>query len=299
MSSMKIIAGPKSEKLTQKIANQLNLKSLKLNYKFFTDGETYLQIEGDPVEEDILVVQTTYPEQEKRLLETMMISKTLKEMGAAKVIAIIPYLCYARADRRRIEGEVISHNIVLDLLSKSGVDSLVTINVHNPEAFHNTSEDLEKYNLNVLPAIKEFFQEKISNEWVIVGPDKGSEKDVSNLARELSISHFILEKYRDPKTHEIQIKMDKNQDRSKKMILFDDVITSGGTALKACEMLLNDNSSELIFIVIHALADSKVFEKMKKIGVNKILSTNTIDREDIEQIDISYRISKFIEEKFQ
>ncbi|TET77520.1 MAG: ribose-phosphate pyrophosphokinase, partial [Candidatus Heimdallarchaeota archaeon] len=96
---MKILAGPNSEQLAQKIAEQLNLTLLGLSYKYFTDGETYFKIEGNLEKEDVIIVQTTYPNQEKRLLELIFLTNTLKKLGSDKVIAVVPYLCYARADR--------------------------------------------------------------------------------------------------------------------------------------------------------------------------------------------------------
>ncbi len=295
---MKILAGPNSEKIAQKIAEQLNLNQLGLSYKLFSDGESYLQIEGNPDKEDIIIVQTTFPNQEKSLLELLLLSKTLKELGADKIIAIIPYLCYARADRKRVDGEVVSHSITMDLLSTAGIDSLVTVNVHNSEVFHNTAKDLEKYNLSILPAIIDYFKDKITEDWVIVGPDKGSKEDIALFAKELSLPSFVLEKYRDPIDHDVRFKDTEYECQSKSIILLDDVITSGGTALKAIKLLLEKNPSNIQFVVVHALAENKVFNEMREMGVKDIVSVNTIPRDDIEQIDISLLISKFIEEKF-
>ncbi len=298
MGNMKILAGPNSEQLAQKIAEQLNLKLLDLSYKYFTDGETYFKIEGNFKKEDVIIVQTTYPNQEKRLLELIFLTNTLKELGADKVIAVVPYLCYARADRRRLDGEVVSHNITMDLLQQAGLDSLITINVHNREAFHKTAESLEKYVLSAVPAISDFLKDKVNEEWIIVGPDKGSQEDINTLSKELSLTSFILEKYRNPQSHEVLFKEADFDCESKTIILFDDVITSGGTAIKASKILLDKKPSSLKFIVVHGLSDFEVFKKMYDIGVDTILSTNTVPRKDIEQIDISSLISNFIGEKF-
>jgi ribose-phosphate pyrophosphokinase len=295
---MKVIAGPNSEQLAQDIAAKLNLEILGLSYKYFTDGETYLKIEGNIEKEDVIIIQTTFPNQEKSLIELILLSKSLKDLGADKVIAIVPYLCYARADRTRIDGEVVSHSITMDILSSAGIDTLVTINVHNPEAFHETAENMEKYNLSALPAIVDYYREKTKSDWIVVGPDQGSKDDIEVLARELSLHSFVLEKHRDPLNHEVKFKEIEADLKSKSIILLDDVVTSGGTALKAMKILLDKNPSSLQFVVFHALAKNNVFNEIKEIGVRNILSVNTVAREDIEQIDISYLISKFIEEKF-
>ncbi len=295
---MKILAGPASIELSKRIAEDIDLPLLILESKQFTDGETYLRINGEVENEEVLIIQNTFPNQEKSLLEIMLIASTLKEYEATKVFLLAPYLCYARADRRRIEKEVISHKITLEMLYKSGVDSVLTFNVHNKEAFTSLIPELEKYNISVLSLIKEYLQDLVDESFMIVGPDKGVTDELAFFSEELGISSGHLEKYRDPETHEITMK-DLGLDlENKNIILFDDIITSGGTAIDACKLILSKKPKSLIFIVIHALAKEEVFAKFDEIGVHKVISTNTIPRLDIEQIDISSVACKFIQDKF-
>lgn len=295
---MKILSGPTSGELSSKMIEKLDLPSIKLESKFFTDGETYLRIDGEVENEDILLIENTYPNQEKRLLEIMLIASTLKEYKASKVYLFAPYLCYARADRRRLDKEVISHKITLELLYKSGVDSIITFNVHNREAFVSLVPELEKYDINALQSIKEYLREKIDAETVLVGPDKGVDSDLKSLSEELGTSYFCLEKYRNPKTHEITITDEGSNFEDKNIVLIDDVITSGGTALEASRLILSRKPKRLRFIVVHALAKPEIFSKFKQIGVSEVISTNTIIRPDIKQIDICFTASKFIKDKF-
>ncbi len=296
---MKILLGPNSDSLGKNIAKQLDLPYVNFNFKQFYDGETYLQIDDQVENEDILIIQSTYPNQEKSLLETMLIASTLKELGADRVLAVIPYLCYARADKRKLKGETLSHHLTLSYLQNSGVDSILTVNVHNKEQYFIQDSGLDKQNFNVLPfMVGEFLKEKEKNDWIIVGPDKGSEKDILQIANEFSISYYILEKSRDPDTHKIRTKKPNFDFSNKNVLIIDDVVSSGTTAKTACSLILEKGAKSVAILFVHVLSKPEVITELKKIGNLLVYSSNTITRDDMGQIDISPIISEFIEDKY-
>jgi len=295
---MKILSGPASLELGKTIASNLDLPLLPIDFKYFYDGESYLRIDGSVKNEEIIIVQSTNPPQEKHLVELLLLSSKLQEMGAEKIIAVIPYLCYARADRCKIEGEVVSHKIILDLICHSGINSVLTLNVHNKEVYEQLNQDLEKYNLNVIPLLVDHLREMGSKDWFIIGPDEGIKDNVLDVAEGLNTSYAFMQKHRDPYTHQIELQDTGFECKDMDVLLIDDVITSGGTAIKAAELIMRKEPASVMFFSIHALSKPEVFEKLKNIGVTDIISTNTIPRTDISQIDVGSLISNFIEEKF-
>ena len=122
--------------------------------------------------------------------------------------------------------------------------------------------------------------------------------NVIEVAKELEVPHAFMQKHRDPYTHQIELKDTGFDCNNKDVLLIDDVITSGGTATKAAEIIIKKKPASLTFFSIHALSKPDVFKKLRNIGVSEIISTNTIPRTDISQIDVSLFISNFIEEKF-
>ncbi len=296
---MKILLGPNSDSLGKNIAKQLNLPYVDFNFKRFYDGETYLQINDQVENEEILIIQSTYPNQEKSLLETMLIASTLKELGADRVLAVIPYLCYARADKRKLKGEILSHHLTLSYLLNSGIDSILTVNVHNKEQYFAQDSGLDKQNLNVIPfMVEKFLHGKEKDDWIIVGPDKGSEKDILQIANEFSLSYYILDKMRDPVTHLIQTKKPNFDFSDKNVLIIDDIVSSGTTAKTACSLIFEEGAKSVVILFVHVLSKPNVITDLKKIGNLLVYSSNTITRTDIEQIDISPIISEFIEEKY-
>ncbi|MHA1347626.1 MAG: ribose-phosphate diphosphokinase [Candidatus Heimdallarchaeaceae archaeon] len=296
---MKILLGPNSDSLGEYLSKRLDLQFVNFNFKQFYDGETYLQIDDQVINEDILIIQSTYPDQEKSLLETMFIASTLKELGADRVLTIIPYLCYARADKRKLKGESLSHHLTLSYLQNSGVDSILTVNVHNKEQYLIQDSGLDKQNLNVLPfMVGEFLKGKDKSEWIIVGPDKGSEDDIIQIADEFSISYYIMEKSRDPITHIMQTKKPSFNFSDKNVLVIDDVVSSGTTAKTACSLIFEKGAKSISILFVHVLSKPEVIADLKKLGNLMVYSSNTITQDNVEQIDISPILSKFVEDKY-
>jgi ribose-phosphate pyrophosphokinase len=295
---MKILPGTSSKELGIRLASLLEIPLLELKFKYFDDGETYLKINGLVKNQEIMLIQNTSPPQEKNLIELLLIASTLKELGADKVHSIVPYLCYARSDRRRLAGEVTSHQLTLDLIYKSGIDSLITTNVHNPNVFLKTNEKLKKYNVDSTELLIGKLQKAKDKDWYIVGPDKGSYDNVKNIAQGLSKPFVTLEKFRDPTTHKVALTDTGVNCEEKDVVLVDDAITSGGTAFDAIEILNQKNPSSITYFCVHALSKKEIFIKMNQVGVSDIISTNTIPRSDIEQLDITTLLGKFLEDVF-
>jgi len=262
---MKIIAGPTSNDIAEKISKNLDIPKLEIEYKYFYDGETYLKIDDSVTLEDIIIVQSTSPPQEKHLLELLFIASTLKEFGAEKIHAVVPYLCYSRADRRKRKGEILSHHVVLELLYKSGIDSLLSINVHNEEAFNQFIPQLEKYSLRTDFLIAEEIKKLQITDLFIVGPDKGITKNIEIIANELKVPFGFFDKNRDPETHNVTLTDTGIECKDKNIVLFDDIITSGSTAFKAIDLLLEKKSKSIIFACIVNLLRKNSYEYISSI----------------------------------
>ena len=127
---MKIIVGPASKELAIRTAELANCEKIHVINKRFPDGEIYVRIDGDVKDDIVAIIQTTSPPQNYNLLQLAFIANAAKLAGAKKVIAITPYLAYARQDKIFLSGENISVETIAGILRVSGVDELITINVH-------------------------------------------------------------------------------------------------------------------------------------------------------------------------
>jgi len=124
------------------IADILGLGWSGVDHREFADGESNLRIKEDISGLDVILVHSTSPPQDTRLLQLIFMMDALKERGANRIIPVTPYLAYARQDRGRLPGEVVSIISVISMLRAQGMDRLYTMNVHNPDVFEGSGIEL-------------------------------------------------------------------------------------------------------------------------------------------------------------
>ena len=132
-----LVAGPASSELGLRIAEAMGLRALGLQHKTFPDGESYFRFLEKP-DSTVVLVQGTHPPQDKHLLQLLLMSMGLRELGASRIVALVPYLAYARQDKAFLEGETVSLKVILHLMKSSGIDELVTVNPHAPWALRES-----------------------------------------------------------------------------------------------------------------------------------------------------------------
>ena len=129
---MKVICGPASKALAEGVSALTGFSYVQVASKVFPDGESYVRLEGNFQGEEVAIVQTTCPPlQDGKLFQLAFMADAAKRGGAKKVIAVVPYLAYARQDKMFLSGEGISVETVARMLKASGIDELVTVNIHS------------------------------------------------------------------------------------------------------------------------------------------------------------------------
>ncbi len=160
--------------LYQKIADAINAESLKSETRFFPDGELYLRLPVDNFNgEEVIIVQSMYNQPNNKLIEYIFAANTAKDLGARKVIGVVPYLSYARQDRRFKPGEAVSLKIVADLIHNSGTDHLIVVDMHLHRVRGSELESMFKIpvsNVTVMPLFGELFKDVVI-KGIVVGPD--------------------------------------------------------------------------------------------------------------------------------
>jgi len=136
-----LIVGPASQILGVKIAHELGIEAINTEIKKFPDGENYLRInlEDETIiaDKEVIIIQSTGPSssgnQNRRLMELFMMIDSIKRMGAAKIIVVVPYLAYARQDKIFRPGESQFANVIFRILNSFALDELYTVDIHAPE----------------------------------------------------------------------------------------------------------------------------------------------------------------------
>ncbi|MGD1836434.1 MAG: ribose-phosphate diphosphokinase [Nitrososphaeraceae archaeon] len=292
MSNEVIISGPSSIKLAENISNLLNINLVYPELKIFDDGESRIRINGIS-NKNCIIVQSLYPPVDRHIMQLLMIVQKCKIENAEKITAIIPYMAYARQDKVFQDGEIISIALLSKLLKSLGVDKIITIDIHNE--ISETYFSMEFINISAIPTLAKYIINNYKlKDPIVVSPDKGGLKRAQKFADIIKSEVTFLKKTRDRNTGKVimEDRTDTNFE-NKDILLVDDMISTGSSIIEACKILKQKNVHKIYVICTHALFLNNALPKIKDIGINNIISTNSIPNE-CGSVDISQIISETI-----
>ncbi|MDE1767819.1 MAG: ribose-phosphate pyrophosphokinase [Candidatus Micrarchaeota archaeon] len=242
-------------------------------------------------DENVVVVQSTYSPQEKNLFELLLTCHELSRRKA-KITAVIPYLAYARQNRSFTSGEAVSVDMVLDMLHAAGVRRLITVNPHKSDALAYF-----KGKAGIVDASKTLARAVMGqlDEPFVLAPDKGGLNLAKNAASVIKCEYTHIEKIRDNYGNVSIKKAHGGGFKGKDVIIFDDVISTGGTIALAARYAYAEGATSVCAAAVHLLMADEAYNRMKTVGVVKLFGANTIPFEKAEIADISSDIAEFID----
>ncbi|MGD8565445.1 MAG: ribose-phosphate diphosphokinase [Candidatus Bathyarchaeota archaeon] len=286
---MKIILGPASEQLGRSIAENLGVKSVPVVFKRHPDGESYIRLEGNVQDDDVVIVQTTSPPQDARIIQLSLMADAAKRCGAKKITTVVPYLAYARQDKIFLEGESVSIEVIARILDVAGVDVLKTVNVHEEKVLKRFPFKAET--ISAIPLLAEHFVNNGYEEAWAIAPDKGALRLAEEAKTVLGGDYDYLKKIRDPQTGQITMKRKQLDVKGEIVIVFDDIISTGGTIVKAAEILRKLGADEIFAACVHPLLIGDAESRILEAGVKKIIGTNSISSH-VSEVSLTPLISQ-------
>ena len=291
MTGYFVIAGPTSKNLARKIAKRINAKFLKTTLKVFPDGERKITISEQVKGGTIIIVSSTGPPVDSNLVHTWLLISKSREMSS-NVIVVTPYMGYAKQDKEFLKGEIITLSVVAKLFKAAGAKRLITVDFHSPSALNFFK--MPTRNLSAIPLFVKYFRKYKLKNPLIVSPDMYWKLQAEQIAKYFDAKVIALNKQRNRKTGELVIrspvpKFTKNCD----LILFDDMVSSGGSILKAIEFLGRENFRKIYLACTHPVFVGNSEQKIRKAGVKEIIGTNSIEGK-FSKIDLSEIIIKSI-----
>jgi ribose-phosphate pyrophosphokinase len=271
---MKILPGPASKELGEKIAHLLGVQTVPVFFKNFPDGESYVRLEGEVEGEIAIIVQTTSPPQDTRLIQLALIADAAKRNNAVKVVAIVPYLAYARQDKVFLKGEPISIEAIARMLKAAGVDSLITVNVHQQNIL--AKFPFQAKSISAIPLLAEHFKQRGLKGAFALAPDKGAISIAEEAAKVLGGDFGYLEKQRDRYTGLVSVEKKEFDVKGKTAIIFDDIISTGGTIVAAANVLRELGAAKIYAACVHPLLVGEAERRIREAGVAEIVGTDSV-----------------------
>lgn len=294
MSDISLIAGPASADLAGKIAKQFGGHLVTAELRVFSDGESKIRL-VPKAGRNCVIIQSTHPPSDTHLMQALMMAKKCTDDGAQNVSTVIPYLAYARQDRAFLEGEAVSISLVAKLLAAAGVRHVVTVDIHSQLAMSHFSS-IE--NVSSIPLLAEYASTMKLRNPVTLSPDAGGIDRAKEFARRLNTDVAALKKTRDRTTGEVTIEENLDVDVSgRDAMLVDDMISSGGSIIKAAQVLRKNGANKVYAICAHALLIDGAAQKIKAAGVQDIIATNSVPGE-YSKVDLSPAITKVLKSHY-
>lgn len=291
MSELSIIAGKSSENLAKELSKKIKGNFVKSEIRVFPDGESKITLIGKLSKKKSIVVQSIYPPVDTNLVQALSLISKAKE-NSSEVIAVIPYMGYARQDREFLPGEIVTMKVLGKLFKGAGASKIIVVDIHSLIGFKHFS--IKTKNVTAIPELVKYFKKLSLKNPLVISPDQGGKERAKEFAKEFNSNYIALDKKRDKKTGKVEIKTKSiDEVKNRDLILVDDMISTGGSIIKAAQFLKKQKCKRIYVACTHALLMNDAEKKIKKAGVTSIISTNTIPGKT-SKVDISKTIAKAI-----
>ena len=271
---MKLLSCNSNIRLSEEIAKNLNIPLTKASVRKFSDEEIFVEVNENVRGQDVYVLQSTSKPANDNLIELLVCIDALKRASANQITAVIPYFGYARQDRKPGPRTPITAKLVANLLTTSGADRVLTIDLHagQIQGFFDIPVD----NLYAAPILLSDIKENFNiNNTVIISPDVGGVVRARYIANRLNTSLAIVDKRREAANVSEVLNIIGEVDR-KDCILIDDIVDTAGTLTNASEALLKVGASSVSAYVSHGVLSGPALERIKESSLKELVTTNTI-----------------------
>jgi ribose-phosphate pyrophosphokinase len=271
-SPIKFFSGTQSVYLAEKIAKAYGSELGKTHVLRFSDGEFQPNYEESVRGCTVFIIQSTFPPTEN-LLELLLMIDAAKRASAYKIVAVIPYFGFARQDRKDRPRAAIGAKLVANLLTASGVDRIMTMDLHADQlqGFFDVPVDHLYASSLFVPYLKSLELENIT----VAAPDMGGTKRANAYSRFMNTDMVICYKLRKKANVVEDIKVIGDVG-GKEVIIVDDMIDTAGTICLAAHMMIQEGASSVRVCATHPVLSGPAFEKIEKSQISEIIVTDTI-----------------------
>jgi len=282
---MYVVGGTASKTVAEDLSKALDANLAKVVSKRFPDDELYIRIMDDVSGEDVIIVQTTYPD--SNIIELFLLQDAVQEAGADKITIVIPYMGYGRQDKKFENGEPISAKAIANLISQNA-DRIITVDPHKEHILGFFS--VSAFSCSAVPEIAKYLKEKDVN--MILAPDKGALERAKQASKIIGCDFDYMEKTRIDGTT-VKIKPKNLDAQGKKAAIIDDIISTGGTMAQSIQELKKQGAKQVLVACTHGLFAGDAIKKLVSAGCNEIISTDTI-KSDFSKVKISPCLSRLL-----
>ena len=266
---MKVVAGSAGERVARALVKELGLAELPVERRRFPDGEGYVRLLAPVKDEDVLLVQSTLPDES--LVELILLQDALRRSGAATVTTIVPYFAYARQDRAFQDGEPVSAQAIAEILELHS-DRIVTVDPHKEHILGFFG--VAAHAATCVPEIAAWMSAQGVD--LVLAPDKGARDRSDAVAKILGADADHLEKTR-LSGSEVKVAPKSLDVKGRRVGIVDDLISTGGTIATATQELKRQGAARVVAACTHGLFTNGGLDRIRAAGCDRVAASDTLD----------------------
>jgi ribose-phosphate pyrophosphokinase len=274
---IKLFAGTASPDLAQKIADYLGTTLCGRDIILFPNDNIFTKLHGSVRGQDVYVIQTTSAPVQHNLMELLILLQTLRLDSAARITAVVPYLCYARSDRKDQPRVPITARLVADLLQVAGADRYMTLDPHSGQlqGFFSIPGDVLTTAHQLIGYVKENLRPNLKDP-VVVTVDLGYAKKGRNFAAGIDAPIAFIEKRRSANNAKAEALTLIGDVNDRDVVLVDDEVDTGGSIVQAVKLLNNAGARNIYLIFSHAVLSGDATERLAALPITEFITSDTI-----------------------
>ena len=273
--TLALFTGNANPALAHDIARHLQQPVGRASVGRFSDGEVNIEIMENVRGRDVFIVQPTSPPANDHLMELLVMVDACRRASAARITAVVPYFGYARQDRRpRATRSAITAKLVADMISNSGVDRLLTLDLHSDQiqGFFAIPVD-NVYGSPVL--LGEVWRQRYPN-LIVVSPDVGGVVRARAIAKRLDDADLAIIDKRRPRPNESKIMNIIGEVDGKTCVIIDDMVDTAGTLCVAAQALKDEGALKVVAYITHAVLSGGAVDRIATSSLDELVVTDTV-----------------------
>ena len=275
---IKLYGGSGSPDLSQKIADYLKQKLSPREVIVFPNENIFIKLNSSTRGQDVYVIQTTSSPVHYNLMELLIMIQTIRLDSAARITAVVPYLCYGRSDKKDQPRVPITARLVADMLESAGADRYMTFDPHagQIQGFFSIPGDVLTASHMISDHIKANMFSTMKDP-VVVATDLGFAKKGRNYALDLDLPIAFIEKRRTGNTAnnaEALTLIGEVLDRD--VIIVDDEVDTGGSIAQAVNVVKNNGARDVYLAFIHPIFSRNAAQRLAEMPLKHIITTDTV-----------------------
>ncbi len=271
---MIILSGSGNPELSKEVCQFLDVRPGKVIVDTFSDGEIQIEILDNVRGRDIFILQSVCPPSNDNLMELLLLIDACKRSAAGRITATVPYLGYARQDRRpRSQRTPISARLVADMISRAGANHVLTVDIHADQivGFFDIPTD----NIYALPVLLGDVWRHSDDSLMVVSPDVGGVVRARALAKPLVADLAIIDKRR-PKANVAKVMNIIGDVEGRNCVIIDDLVDTANTLCEAAGALKVRGASRVSACCTHPILSGSAVERIAYSELDELVVTNTV-----------------------